>query len=69
MEAVTSQWETNIRNKALQEGEEIGLQKGLQQGDRKLCSIVRSMKQKGFATPLISELTGLSEEEIRAIDP
>ena len=83
MEGMTSQWEINIRNKALQEGIRQG-EKGLEkaraegreegreevreEGLQKLYSIVRSMKLKGFENSLISELTGLSEEEISKID-
>ena len=64
MEGMTSQWEINIRNKALQEGREEVREESLQ----KLYSIVRSMKLKGFENSLISELTSLSEEEISKID-
>ena len=73
MDTVTSQWEINIRNKALQEGRlegrQEGRQEGLKQGEEKtLHSVARSMKLKGLEASLISELTGLSEEEILAID-
>ena len=68
MEAVTSQWEINIRNKALEEGRQE-LQKVQEESRQKLNSIVRSMKLRGFETSLISEITGLSEERIRRIEP
>jgi predicted transposase/invertase (TIGR01784 family) len=48
----------------LQKGEEIGIKKGKESGMKKVAS---NMKKKGMPLDDISELTGLSKEEIEAL--
>lgn len=57
------------RAEALAEGEAIGLAEGEAKGETKgktegKMEVARAMKAKGLGMALISELTGLSEEEI-----
>ena len=48
--------------------EERGIQQGMQQGmRRKAEETARKMKAKGFPVEEITELTGLSAEEIRKL--
>ena len=59
----------NGMDSARREGEAIGLEKGeaigLEKGEFKAnMKVARMMKAKGFDVPLISELTGLSEDQI-----
>ena len=53
---------TNILNTCRAEGEAKGKAEGLVEGK---IEVARAMKAKGLDIALISELTGLPEEEIR----
>lgn len=54
--------------KGLQKGREEGLHEGLQKGMQKgILSTALKLKQMGMTTQMISEATGLSEEEIAAL--
>ena len=50
--------------KGRQEGRQEGIQKGMQEGRQQ---VVLNMLQKRLDTSLISEVTGLSEEEIKKL--
>ncbi|HOV13313.1 MAG TPA: Rpn family recombination-promoting nuclease/putative transposase [Spirochaetota bacterium] len=50
------------------EGEKIGIEKGKIEGEKnKACESAKKMKQKGFDIKLISEITGLTENEIEKL--
>ena len=49
-----------LREEGLKQGELLGIKKGK-------IEIARKMKQKGFEINLISELAGLSKEEIERL--
>ena len=52
----------------LQKGFEEGLQKGIEEGRKKsLIEIARNMKKLGVSTEVITQSTGLSEEEIKSL--
>jgi len=52
----------------LQEGIEQGIQKGLQQGkEKKVNEVVLRGHQNGVSFEILCLLTGLSEEEVKAI--
>jgi predicted transposase/invertase (TIGR01784 family) len=57
----------------LQRGEQIGLQKGeqigLQKGEhKKAVDTACKLKAKGFPIPMIAEVTGLTEQEVAALE-
>ena len=54
----------NIREYIKEEGRQEGIQKGRQEGRQQ---VVLNMLQKRLDTSLISEVTGLSEEEIKKL--
>ena len=56
--------EATIRREAKAEGERIGFENGEKQNS---VDTARKMKTRGFDTETISDLTGLSEEEIEAL--
>ena len=51
----------------LEKGEEIGLVKGRKESDEIVRKVARNLKDSGMAINKISELTGLSEEEINRV--
>ena len=52
----------------MQQGIQQGMQQGIQQGERKKAvEMARTLVSKGIATDIISEASGLSEEEIRKL--
>ena len=58
--------------KSLQQGIQQGMQQGIQQGiqqgaHEKAVEMARTLVNKGIATDVISEASGLSEEEIRKL--
>jgi len=56
------------RAEGIVEGEQIGIEKGRAEGERKaLITTVRNMKAKGYPINDISELTGFTAEEISVI--
>ena len=58
----------NIREYIKEEGRQEGIQKGKQEGIQKgRQQVVLNMLQKKMSTVLISEVTGLSEEEIKKL--
>ncbi|MDE7127566.1 MAG: hypothetical protein K2O58_06710, partial [Bacteroidales bacterium] len=63
--------EQDIRNQiefGRLEGREEGLKEGETKGmERAKAEIVKAMRSKGMDIKLISEVTGLSEEEVRKI--
>ena len=73
MDAVTSQCEINIREKAMQEGLQKGKQKGEEKGVREgrkeeKILISRSILNEGFDVKAISKITGLTVEEVQALE-
>ena len=60
--------EATIRREAKAEGERIGFENGEKAGAKQnSIDTARKMKTRGFDTETISDLTGLSEEEIEAL--
>ena len=56
------------RAEGLEKGRAEGLEKGRAEGEKsKSVTIARKMKEKGFPASDISEVTGLTEEEIEAL--
>nr|VFJ69607.1 MAG: conserved hypothetical protein (putative transposase or invertase) [Candidatus Kentron sp. DK] len=56
--------ERRVRESALREG----MQQGMQQGEhKKAVEMARTLVSKGIATDVISEASGLSEEEIQRL--
>ena len=61
-----------VRDEAFQDGMEKGIEKGIEKGRaegeaQSKILIARNMLSKGLDSALISELTGLTEEEIKGI--
>ncbi len=55
--------------KGLRKGLKQGIEKGIEQGAReKALNVAKTALQEGFDVPMISKLSGLSEQEIRAIN-
>ena len=58
-----------VRDEAFQDGMEKGIEKGRAEGEAKSKTLIaRNMLSKGFDIALISEFTGLTEEEIEGLD-
>ena len=58
----------NSLDTAEEKGRAEGLEKGRAEGEKsKSVTIARKMKEKGFPASDISEVTGLTEEEIEAL--
>ena len=56
------------REEGLKEGLKEGLEKGIEQGEKnKAISMAKNMKARNMDLNLISELTGLSIEEIEEL--
>ena len=59
---------TNILNTYRAEGEAKGKAEGIEEGEaRGKTEVARAMKEKGLGMALISELTGLPEDDIREL--
>jgi predicted transposase/invertase (TIGR01784 family) len=64
---------TSIAQAIGQEYEKKGMQQGMQQGmqegmQEEKLHIAKNMLSKGFASNLIQELSGISEEEFRQLE-
>ena len=62
-----------VRDEAFQDGMEKGIEKGIEKGRaegeaQSKILIARNMLSKGLDIALISEFTGLTEEEIEGLD-
>ena len=56
------------REEGLEQGLEQGLEKGLEQGrNEERLQLIRKMVSRGMSPDLISEMTGLSIEEIETL--
>ena len=56
------------REEGLEQGLEQGLEKGLEQGrNEERLQLIRTMVSRGMTPDLISEMTGLSIEEIKSM--
>lgn len=59
---------SEMKQKGLEEGIAEGLEAGIAQGEKRTnLKIVRKMLEKKMDINLISELTGLTEEEIKSL--
>ena len=67
-EKMMSQFAREIQSKALQEGIQQGMQQGIQQGEhKKAVEMAGALLSKGMGISEVSEISGLSEEEIRKL--
>ncbi|OOM68304.1 hypothetical protein [Clostridium sp. BL-8] len=59
---------TELGRSLIEEGMEKGIEKGIVEGEnKKTIEIVKNAIKKGMDNSIISDLTGLSNEEIEAI--
>ncbi|BDS14627.1 hypothetical protein [Aureispira anguillae] len=58
----------NVIDSSKDEGIEQGIERGIKQGEKsKAIQIAKTLKNKGISIPLISQSTGLSEQEIEEL--
>ena len=52
----------------IEKGKELGLKQGKKETKQKLKEIAKKLKEQKMSKKQIAEITGLSEEEIKALD-
>jgi predicted transposase/invertase (TIGR01784 family) len=57
----------NARTEGMEQGEKIGLKKGLKEGRERIIQMARQLKSLGVSIDNIKQSSGLSEDEIRSL--